>query len=171
MLKLTQPATSRWIEIGRLGVRIKIRPLTTAIMSAARGEAAKRIALAWREQKDRGAAGFGVEDTAASLDNPTWRDGLARQYFAAALLRYAGEAWEGVGDADGNPLPLDSVAAEKFAELDEAAGPFIEAALAPLDALAAEGNVSAPSSPGAGDGDATTALDAGMAAAPNAPLN
>lgn len=171
MLRLTPQKDSRWVEIARFGVRIKLRPLTTAVMSAARAEAAKRLALLWQEHRDKAEAGFAGEDTGPSMDNVNWRDGIVRQYFAAALLRYAGEAWEGVGDEDGEPLPLNSVAAEKFAEHDDAASAFLEAAMAPLDALAAEGNGSALSSPGAGEEDASIAPDAEMVAARRAPLN
>ena len=42
MLKLTRQRESRWIELDGLGVRIKVKPLTTAIMEAFRSEAIKR---------------------------------------------------------------------------------------------------------------------------------
>lgn len=166
MLKLTPQRESRWLELAKLGIRVRVRPLTTAVLSAARAEAGKRVALAWAAQKEKAAAGFGPEDTADDLGNPSWREGVSAQYFAAALLRYAGEAWEGVGDHHGNPLPLNSVTAEAFAEHDQAATAFLDAALAPLDALAAEGNGSAPSSRGGGEGGASIAPAAATDAPP-----
>ena len=171
MLRLTPQTESRWIDLPRFGARIRIRPLSTAVMAAARGEASKRVAMLWREAEAQEQAGFPPDPTGPSFANPIWRDGVVRQYFAAALLRYAAEAWEGVADQDGNPLLLDAVAAEAFAAHDEAASAFLDAALAPIEALAAEGNASAPSSPGAGDEGANTVPAAGTADARTARLN
>lgn len=165
MLKLTRQRESRWIELAGLGVRIKVKPLTTAIMEAFRSEAIKRLAALRLQADEQARAGFPLDPAGANITNPAWRDGLAAQMMAEGLLRYAAEEWEGVVGDDGGPLPLDAAAIEAFAAHDVAASAFLREVMAPIADVAAEGNASAPFSPGAGEGDAIIAPDAAMVGA------
>jgi len=79
MLTLDLDRTPRWHDLVP-GVRVQLRPLTTALMVATRSDPA-------------------VE----SLPEATGDEERAL-VFAKALARQAVLAWEGVGDADGNPI-------------------------------------------------------------------
>lgn len=168
MLRLTMDKEPRWLDLADIGVRVQMRPLTTAVVTAAKSEAVKRVAALRAEAEDQERAGFPQDPLTPSYRNPDWRAGLIEQYVAEALLRFGALAWEGVADATGAHLPLEPAAIEAFAAHEPAARAFLDAALRPLDAVAAEGNVSAPSSPGAGGEGATTARDAAMTDAPTA---
>jgi len=79
MLKLDLSNEPVWLDLGH-GVRVQLRPLTTALMVAARNDPAVQNL---REDA-------GDEESALA--------------FAKALARRAVIAWEGVGDADGNAI-------------------------------------------------------------------
>ena len=81
MLRLDLTAEPRWLGLGH-GVRLHVAPLTTALMVAARAD----LAVA------------GLPETAAP-------EALALA-MAKALARRAVLDWEGVGDAEGRPLPV-----------------------------------------------------------------
>jgi hypothetical protein len=73
------------------GVRLEIRPVTTAVMAAAQAAAARRLAASRIADPD--------------LD-PDMARGLSFALLVKALGRHAVTAWEGVGNAAGVPLPL-----------------------------------------------------------------
>ena len=79
MLTLDLTNAPRWHELVS-GVRVQLRPLTTALMVATRSDSA-------------------VEDLPEDAS-----DEERAVAFARALARRAVLAWEGVGDADGNPI-------------------------------------------------------------------
>ena len=81
MLRLNITATPEWLELAP-GLRLQLAPLSTAIMLAARAEIA-----------------------AADLPADASNDDLS-MIGAKAIARRAVLAWEGVGDADGNPVPV-----------------------------------------------------------------
>jgi len=85
MLTLDLPAEPYWLDLPR-GVRVEIRPVTTAVMAAARAAAARRLAD-------------------PDLD-PDMARGLSFAFLVKTLARHAVTAWEGVGDSAGRPLPL-----------------------------------------------------------------
>ena len=80
MLRLNLAREPLWLDLG-LGVRVRVEPLTTALMVAARSDPAVR-----------------------DLPEGTADDAVA-VVFAKALAERAILDWEGVGDADGNPPP------------------------------------------------------------------
>lgn len=105
MLKLA-PAEPQWfdLDLPQGLVRVQLRPITRAAVRRAREVAGK--ALLASETPDMAAIG---ED------------------MSAELLRGAIVAWEGVGDADGTPVPVTPEAielllqhADAFAALDQA---------------------------------------------------
>jgi hypothetical protein len=81
MLRLNLAREAYWLDLG-LGVRVRVEPLTTALMVAARSDPAVR-----------------------SLPEGTSDDEIA-VIFGKALAGRAILAWEGVGDAEGNPTPV-----------------------------------------------------------------
>jgi len=89
MLRLNLKTGSDWIDLGH-GVRLRIAPLTTPMMMAARKAAQEHIALP-----------DGADAAAADLDTDSI--GLA---MAKAVARIVVTDWESAGDADGNPVPV-----------------------------------------------------------------
>ena len=81
MIRIELSPEPQWLDLGH-GVKLKLLPLTTALMVATRSDPA-------------------VQD----LDPEAGNDERAA-VFAAALARRAVIDWEGVGDADGNALPV-----------------------------------------------------------------
>jgi len=124
MLTLDIPTEPYWIDLPR-GVRVEIRPVTTAIVAAAQASAHRRLAA--------------LREADAEID-PDLERGLAFAFLVKSLARHAVTAWEGVGDADGNPLPLSPEAVERLMDLDEMASAFFDRALIPVRKVAAEGN-------------------------------
>jgi hypothetical protein len=124
MLTLDLPPEPCWLALPR-GVRVEIRPVTTAVMAAAQAAASRRL----------GALRAAGED----LD-PDMARGLAFAFLVRALARHAVTAWEGVGDAVGRPLPPTPEHVERLMDLDDVAAAFWDRATAPVAALAAEGN-------------------------------
>ncbi|MFC6686837.1 hypothetical protein [Jhaorihella thermophila] len=79
MLTLDLSNEPRWHELAP-SVRVQLRPLTTALMVATRSDPAVEAVPEEASDEERALA------------------------FAKALARRAVLAWEGVGDADGNPI-------------------------------------------------------------------
>ncbi len=88
MLRLNLARKPYWLDLG-LGVRVKVEPLTTALMVASRSDPVVR-----------------------SLPEGTSDDEIA-VIFGRVLAERAILDWEGVGDAEGNPAPVtpESIAA------------------------------------------------------------
>ena len=80
MIRINLSPEPQWFELGH-GVRLKLLPLTTALMVATRSDPA-------------------VQDLDADASNDT-----RAAVFATALSRRAIVNWEGVGDAEGNEMP------------------------------------------------------------------
>ena len=124
MLTLDLPTTPYWLNLPR-GVRVEIKPVTTAVMAAAQAAAARRLGA--------------VRAAEADLD-PDMSRGLAFAFLVKALARHAVLAWEGIGDTAGKPLPLSPDAVERLMDMDEMAAAFWDRATSPVVAVAAEGN-------------------------------
>ena len=118
MIRLDLKREPHWLDLGH-GVRVQARPCTTALMMAARAEA-QRAALP--EQSDAMAVG---QRTAALI---------------TALARLAILAWEGVGDADGQPAPVSPDGVAALLELWPMADAFERLYLGPALLLDDEGN-------------------------------
>ncbi len=92
MLKLDLSNEPAWMDLGHR-VRVHLRPLTTALMVAARGDPAVQ------------ALGEEAGDEESALA------------FAKALARVAILDWEGVGDAEGNSIPVSREAIDALLDL------------------------------------------------------
>ena len=132
MLKLDVTAEPRWLDLDH-GVRLRVAPLTTALMVAARSDPAIE------------ALPEGASDETRAL------------VFAKAIARIAVTDWEGVGDADGAPVPVTPEGIDALLEV----WPIFEAFQATYVAsgllLDAEKNASAPSPTGISAGATATA--------------
>ena len=124
MLTLDLPVEPYWLDLPR-GVRVEIRPVTTAVMAAAQAGSARRLSA--------------LRAAEADLD-PDMARGFAFAFLVKALARHAVTAWEGIGDAAGKPLPLSPEAVERLMDLDDIAASFWDQATRPVAAVAAEGN-------------------------------
>jgi len=132
MLTLDLTNAPQWCDLIP-GVRVKLRPLTTALMVSARGDPA--IA-----DLPEGAA---TEKAALAM--------------AKALARRAILAWEGIGDADGNPIDPSPDAIDALLDLWPAFEAFQTLYVAKALLLDAEKNGSAPLPTGPSAGATATA--------------
>ena len=87
MLRLNLSTEPQWLDLGH-GVRLLVEPLTTAVMLAARSDPA--ILAATQNQE---------------IESSPSNDDLAR-IVAKAVARIVVQDWDGVGDAEGEPLPV-----------------------------------------------------------------
>ena len=124
MLTLDLPVEPYWLDLAR-GVRVEIRPVTTAVVAAAQAGSARRLGA--------------LRASEADLDLDMAR-GLAFAFLVKALARHAVTAWEGVGDTAGKPLPLSPEAIELLMDLDDIAAAFWDRVTVPVATVAAEGN-------------------------------
>jgi hypothetical protein len=125
MLKLDLPIEPYWADLPQ-GVRVKIKPVTTALVSAAQHRAA-------RQGREAAEAAGGVLD-------PDMSRGLAFMLMVQALARFAVTEWDGVAGADGAPLPVSPEALDRLMEIESMAGAFWDAAIRPIQMVSAEGN-------------------------------
>jgi hypothetical protein len=125
MLKLDLPVEPFWADLPH-GVRVRIKPVTTAIVSAAQHRAAR--------------LGREAAEAAGGELDPDMSRGLAFVLMAKALARFAVEEWEGVAGADDAPLPISPDAVESLMDIESMASAFWDAALRPIQAVSAEGN-------------------------------
>ncbi|MCF1710384.1 hypothetical protein L0V05_16360 [Tabrizicola sp. J26] len=132
MLRLNLAREACWLDLA-LGVRVKVEPLTTAIMVAAR-----------TDQAVRGIAPGTPDDSIAVI-------------FAKAIAARAIVDWDGVGDADGAPIPISPDAIDALLDLWPIFEKFQTAYVAKGLELEVEKNVSSPSPNGSSVGATATA--------------
>ena len=120
MIRLNLSTDPRWIDL-LPGLRLVVWPVTTAIMAAARADAA-------------------LDD----LDDASPREMLAVA-MAQAVARRIVVDWTGVGDDDGNPLPVTPDGIDALLNIWPVFEAFQEKVLGPYLVLDAEKNASAPS--------------------------
>ena len=139
MLILDLSNEPRWHELAP-GVRVQLRPLTTALMVATRSD----------------------PDVEAVPDETS--DEERALIFAKALARRAVLGWEGVGDADGNAIAPSPDAIDALLDIWPIFEAFQLVYVSKGLLLEQEKNVSAPSPNGASAGATATARPARKAA-------
>ena len=141
MIRINLSPEPQWLDLG-LGLRLQLAPLSTAVMLSARADIA-----------------------AADLPADASNDDLA-VIGAKAIARRAVLDWEGVGDADGNPVKVSPEGIDALLEI----WPVFEAFQAQYVGLGMlleqEKNVSAPSPTGTSAAAQTTAKPAKVRAKP-----
>lgn len=124
MIVLQFPDGPLWLDLPH-GVRVRCKPFSTAVLSAAKLHAAREI-------------------EAARAANEVDEDGLRGLGFAAfvrGLARYTVVEWEGVGGADGEPLPCTpGHVAALMDQAEDVAIAFERRAMDIIAAVRAEGN-------------------------------
>jgi hypothetical protein len=144
VLRLNLSNALEWIDLGH-GVRLQVMPLTTPVMMAARKAAQDQMALP--KASDPG--------DADSLDTDSI--GLA---MAKAVARIVVLAWEGVGDADGNPVPVSPRGVDALLDIWPIFEAFQTRYIARAMILDAEKNASPPLPNGSSAGAESTAKPA-----------
>lgn len=139
MIRINLSPEPQWLDLGH-GVRLQLLPLTTALMVATRSDPA-------------------VQDLDLEVSND-----VRAAIFAGALARRAVVDWEGVGNADGNPLPVSDEGIDALLSLWPIFEAFNLHYVSRGMLLDAEKNGSAPSPTGTSVGATATARPA----APNA---
>lgn len=129
MLRLDLPTEPFWIDCP-FGVRLLVRPLTTALNHVAMTRAARRL----RELRE------------AAPDDPLladedFADGVLRQELAVGLGEACILDWQGVGNADGTEAAAVTPAGIRaLLTVPEIARAFDIGLAAPLARMTAEGN-------------------------------
>jgi len=141
MLRLNLAREPYWLALC-LGVRVRVEPLTTALMVAARSDPSVR-----------------------TLPKGTGDDEIA-VIFGKALADRAILDWEGVGDADGKPVPVSPKGIAALLDIWPIFERFQMGYVAKGLELDAEKNVSAPSPIGSTAGAKATAQPVRKAAKP-----
>ena len=135
MLTLDLTNAPRWQDLVP-GVRVQLRPLTTALMVATRSDPAVEAMPTDASDEERAVA------------------------FARALARRAVLAWEGVGDAEGNVLDPSPEAIDALLDLWPVFEAFQLTYVSKGLLLESEKNVSAPLPSGPSAGASATARPA-----------
>ena len=143
MLTLDLTNEPRWIDLIP-GLRLQLRPLTTALMVAARADPS-------------------LEDALPETEDAVPTEALALT-MAKALARQAILDWEGVGDAEGQPLPVSPAAIDALLDLWPVFEAFQTLYVSKGLLLDAEKNASAPLPIGSSVGAIATAQPARPAA-------
>ena len=135
MIRLDLSSEPKWLDLGA-GLRLQVLPVTTAIMVAARNDPAV-------EALPEGAS---KEDMALVM--------------AKAVARRVIAGWEGVGDADGHPVPVTPEGIDALLDIWPVFEAFQTRCLAPHLMLDAEKNASSPLPSGTSAGAKVTARPA-----------
>ncbi len=138
MIRLDLKREPHWLDLGH-GVRLHVRPCTTALMMAARAETQR-------------AASASASDSEAA--------GIRTAALIKALARLAVFDWQGVGDAAGSAVPVTPENVDALMDLWPIASAFESAYLGPAMLLDAEKNALGPAPSGtsvAGPSTAPTA--------------
>lgn len=135
MIRLDLSSEPKWLDLGA-GLRLHVLPVSTAIMVAARNDPAVEALP----------EGSSKEEQALVM--------------AKAVARRVVTGWEGVGDADGNPVSVTPEGIDALLDIWPVFEVFQARCLAPHLMLDAEKNVSAPSQTGTSAGAKATARPA-----------
>ena len=151
MLTLDLTNAPRWHDLAP-GVRVQLRPLTTALMVATRSDPAV-------EAVPDGTTGDDPAETTAA-DPAVISNEERAMVFAKALARRAVLAWEGVGDATGNPVDPSPEAIDALLDIWPIFEAFQLTYVSKGLLLEQEKNASAPSPSGPSAGASDTAKPA-----------
>lgn len=135
MIRLDLSSAPKWLDLGA-GLRLHVLPVTTAIMVAARNDPAVEVLP----------EGGSKEEMALVM--------------ARAVARRVVTGWEGVGDANGKPVPVSPDGIDALLDIWPVFEAFQTRCLAPHLMLDAEKNASAPSPTGTSAGAKPTAKPA-----------
>lgn len=155
MVRLSVPKEPYWMDLPH-GVRVFVRPCSTAIYEAARAKGQRLVTSLLADHAEITLAGGSVEGL-PDLDDADARDGLSQYLFTRALATAAIIAWSGVQRADGSgPAEVTEQTVADLMRIHTFAESFLIAYTQPLAEATMEGNVSGPSPSGtSGEGPRT----------------
>jgi hypothetical protein len=139
MLRLNLKKEPYWLDLPA-EVKLKVRPLSTAIMSAAQSSVIKQITDWRQERKSRTEVGADVSDL-PDVDDEETRLGLSESLLIKALARGAVVEWQGVLNSAGDaPALLNDEAVNDLMDIWFIAQDFWKHYTSSLSLLEAEGN-------------------------------
>ena len=158
MLKLDLQKKPYWLELPA-GIRVKVRPFTSALMNAAQLSVKKQIEALRDEHQLRREAGADLSDMPDIEDEDT-RFGWSESMLVKAVARAAIIEWEGVlkPEAD-EPAPITKQTVSELMDVWFVAQEFWQKYSASLSRLEAEGNSSRLAANGTSGAGHHTALD------------
>ncbi|WP_186002391.1 hypothetical protein [Mycobacterium sp. KBS0706] len=153
MIRLNLPRGPYWIDLP-FGVRVRVRPMTTAIREQAVARGLRLAAELGQHAEAVEQAGGAVVGLPELLD-PDARAGMSQMLYVQGLAQAAILEWEGVLEQDSDdPAPVsDEKVAEVFAFFPAIADSFTVQYTAPMREAIVEGKGSR-SSPGGTTGEA-----------------
>lgn len=132
MLRLNLKKDPYWMDLPA-AVRIKVRPLTTAIMSAAQSQVIKQIVALREERKS--------DSVVPDVDDEETRLGLSESLLIKALARGSILEWEGVMQPESDdPAPVSDQTVNDLMDIWFVAQDFWKQYTRSLSILEAEGN-------------------------------
>lgn len=164
MIRLGKEKASRRIVL-RCGVMLTVRPvdaITWSVTQQAAGREALRIV---QDHLETVAAG-GVGTLPDAVDSEDYANAIGHICFARALAIMAIEDWDGPGDMDGNPVPVEAQWIRVLFERPGVSEDFLNKMELPREALHTEGKGSGVSQNG---GHAAAPNTAGGAATSGSP--
>lgn len=146
MIKLGLVREDYWIDLPR-EVRVKVRPLTTAVFEAARSMGAEWAGGAVREYESVTELGGQVQGL-PDLSQFAVRAGYTHFFMVCALGEMGIVEWDGVLDSDGAPAAVNPANIRNLMSEFDIAQMFMARYTAPIVTEVGEGNGSAPRSTG-----------------------
>lgn len=147
MIRLNIPKEDFWLDL-LYDARVKVRPLTTAVYSAAQARATQALEKLREEiadLKNVGAEVTGLPDFTDSANAA----GFFRQEFIRCLAISAILEWTGIMDETGEkPAEITEQTVSDLMSIPTIAERFLQAYSAPLDRLVSEGNGWPAAAPG-----------------------
>ncbi|MDY4842006.1 MAG: hypothetical protein SO314_06555 [Alphaproteobacteria bacterium] len=158
MLRLKIQTDPYWLELG-YGVKIKVKPCTSAVFYEAKAYMNSKLAELAKEYKANKDAGLDVSE---DIENPVKREALADKFLLVGLGVAGILEWDGVMEADEDkPAPLtESKIDELFSNFWAVAENFRHQYCGLQEILAAEKNASTPEPNGTLETGETIAMDA-----------
>lgn len=147
MIRLSGARKARWLALPQ-GIRVEVRPATTAVYEAMKFKAAREGRELIEQHKAVKAAGGRIEGL-PDLDDDTALVAIVQMFLAQALANFAILAWEGVGDKAGQPIAVTVEGVnELIRDYPLIAEGFVGQYLAPIYGEEREGNASGPAPSG-----------------------
>ena len=166
MIRLALPKEPYWIELS-YGVRLLVRPLTTAEYTAAQFRGTRQIKELLESKAEIEEAGGKVTDL-PDMSNADAMAGVSQLVFAQALAQSAIVEWEGVADKEGEPAEVNEETVQDLMQLHRIAEDFVVEYTKMHEQVIAEGNGSGSAASGTSATDPSTATDAEETASPAA---
>ena len=164
MIRLSLPKEPYWLDLPH-GVRLYVRPLTTAIYEAAYAKAARRSDELVREHIEITMAGGSVEGL-PDLEDKDAVQGLSQFLFVRTLAEAAIIRWENVADENGDPVEVSEKSVSELMQFHRIADVFIRDYTRTHIEAVVEGNASWPSPNGTSAVGRNTAGCAGIKDSP-----